>query len=161
MFDLRAKSAWRGPGDGAPLHWVEEGFAVYLESLTIDEALPGRPGTFGKLIDDDLASAIAAAAAGKLLSMQEFVGLQEQAWDDYELAYPHAALVVHWLLTADRGKRAAKAFELLAAERQNGGLRKGSVLELLSLSAEEADRLLREHGAAIGSTLPRRKYRDQ
>lgn len=158
MFDLRAKTTWRGRGDGAPLHWVEEGFAVYLESLVVDEKAPARPATFGRLIDDDLSDAIAAAGKGELMPMQQFAGIAEDAWNAYDLGYPHAALVVHWLLTGDGGKRAAKAFELLTAERQHGGLRKGSVFDVIGVSAEEADRLLREHAAQLAASLPKRPY---
>lgn len=158
MFDLRWRTPWRGRSNGPPLNWVEEGFAVYLESLAVDANTPDRRSEFGTVIDDDLATAIAAAAAGELMPMQSFVPIADDAWNAYELAYPHAALVVHWLLTADGGKRRSKAFELLAAERQNGGLRKGTVFDLLGSKAEEVDQALRQHAAAIARTLKQRQY---
>lgn len=73
-------------------------------------------------------------------------------------AYPHAALVVHWLIHGDGGKRKAIAFELLLAEKQNGGLRKGTFFELVGLAAEQVDAALREYAAKLGKDVPHRKY---
>lgn len=158
MFDLRWKAAWRGRADDKPLEWVEEGTAVYLESLVMEGAGEARKARFGGLVDDDLDTAIELAAAGELMPMAEFAHQTEDSWDAYGGAYPHAALVVHWLIHGDGGKRKALAFDLLLAEKQNGGLRKGTFFELVGLGAEQVDAALREYAAKLGRDVPRRKY---
>ncbi len=159
MFDLRWRAPYRGRADGAPLEWVEEGFAVYLESLVMEGEGSRRRARFGTLVDDDLASALAAAAAHELMPMEQFAHLTRDGWDAYEVGYPHAALVVHWLLMADGGKRRAKAFELLLAERQTGGLRKGTMFDLLGMKPAEIDAALVAHAGTIGRTLVHRAYK--
>lgn len=158
MFDLRWRAPYRGRADNAPLVWVEEGFAVFLESLVVADDRGRRRARFGTVVDDDLATAIAAAAAGELMPMADFAHLDADAWDEYVLGYPHAALLVHWLLTGDGGRRAAKAFELLLAERQTAGLRKGTLFDLLGLDAAAVDAALRAHAATIDRELPKRAY---
>jgi hypothetical protein len=91
--------------------------------------------------------------------MQQFAHVQKDAWDEYAEAYQQAALVVHWLLEANGGKRRDVAFELLVAERQNGGLRKGTFFDLVGMPAADVDAALKEHAARIGKELPRREYK--
>ena len=132
---------------------------MYLESLVVTDKDGRRSGTFGTVVDDDLATAIAAAAAGELKPMAQFAHQSKEEWDAYELGYPHAALIVHWLLTADGGKRRQLAFELLMAERQTAGLRKGTLFDLIGMPAEKLDAALKAHAAAIERSLPKRPYK--
>jgi hypothetical protein len=159
QFDLRLKTAWRGKAQGPPLHWVEEGLATYLESLVAKDSPNGRSGKFGTIVDNDLAIAIDAIGKGALMPMQQFAHVQKEKWDEYAEAYQQAALVVHWLLEANGGKRKDVALELLVAERQNGGLRKGTFFDLVGMPAAEVDAALKEHAARIGRELPRREYK--
>ncbi|MCA8963455.1 MAG: hypothetical protein H6838_09795 [Planctomycetes bacterium] len=156
LIDLRLKAAWRGPADDKPLRWVEEGLCVYLESLVTSD--DGREHEFGTVVDDDLATAIEAAANGQLMPMAQFAHIGDQEWDAYEAGYPQAALVVHWLMHGDGGKRRATVFDLLVAERQNGGLRKSSFEELLGMDYAAIDAALTAHAAAIHKQLKIRTY---
>lgn len=158
LFDLRAKWTWRGKQDQAQLHWVEEGTCVYLESLVLQDGARGRKGVYGTLIDDDLAIAIQLAGEKQLMPMAEFAHLTDEAWDAYEAGYPHAGLLVHWLLHGDAGKRANLVFELLASERQHGGLRKGTLFDLVGMPADKLDLALQEYARKLDKELTRRKY---
>lgn len=157
MFDLRWKAPYRGAAQGSPLFWVEEGFAVHLESLAVTEKDGRRSRVFGTVVDDDLKIAIAAAASGDLMPMTRFAHIDHDGWNAYQLGYQHAALMVHWLLMGEGGKRRQSAFDLLQAERQTAGLRKGTLFDLLGMPAEKIDAALREHAAAIDRSLPKRK----
>ncbi|HLU38391.1 MAG TPA: hypothetical protein VK081_03340 [Planctomycetota bacterium] len=159
LFDLRYKVAFRGhSADYRPLPWVEEGFAVYLESLVLDKPGDGKSARFGEVVDDDLGVALDLAARNELMPLAEFAHLSEARWDDYAAGYPHAALVVHWLLHGDGGKRRGTAMELLVAHKQNGGLRKGTLFDLLGMTPEAAEQALLAHAAKLRKELPRRNY---
>ncbi|MCA8977878.1 MAG: hypothetical protein KDC98_24340 [Planctomycetes bacterium] len=158
MFDLRLKAAWRGRADEQPLHWVEEGTSVYLESLVMEGEGRKRKGRFGTLIDDDLGTALELAATDNLMPSADFAHMSGEEWNAYGGGYPHAALVVHWLLEADGGKRRKAAMELLLAERQHGGLRKGTFFELVGMEPADVDAALKAYAADIKQRLTIRTY---
>ena len=158
LFDLRFKAAWRGLADDTPLHWVEEGTCVYLESLVVAGEGRARKGKLGTILDDDLQIAVEQSTAGKLLPIADFVHQDDTAWDNYEDSYPHAALLAHWLLEADGGKRSKVLFDLLTAERQHGGIRKKTFFDLVGMTPEQVDTALAAHAKHIAKALTVRTY---
>lgn len=158
LFDVCTKTPWKGHMAKHELQWVEEGFCTYLEPLVIQSQGDQREYRIATLIDDDLADAIDGSLAGELLSSSEFVHMSSEAWDAYDYGYPHASLLVHFLIHGNDGAHRKDAFELLVAERTMGGLRKQTLFELVGMEPEELDAAIQAYARQISSALPRRKY---
>ena len=156
LFDLAMKSAWKGDMGKFPLHWVEEGFCVYLETLVATPEGELVPGT---IIDDDLKTGLIAATNGKLEPLEDFVHMTSEQWDEYGLGYPHAALLVHYLLHAKNGGYRKKAFQLLLAEKTQGGLRKGDMFRMLRTDPAKLEAAVSEFAASIPKSRQERKYK--
>lgn len=158
LLDLRVKAPWKGDIAKFPLHWAEEGFATFMESLAIQGQGDAAKTTLAQEIDDDLRRALEAAATGKLMPSAEFIHAVEEAWDGYDLGYPHAALFTHWLLEADGGANRKVGFELLARYLSEGGLRDKDAFALLKKKPDEIDAALKAYAAKLDRSLKKRRY---
>ena len=159
LFDLAMKSPWKGNLAKHELHWVEEGFCCYLESLVASGEGRARSYEFGQVLDDDLGAGARRAIAGKLKPLSEFVHMNRGGWDEYDHSYSHATLLVHFLLHARKGSMRQQAFKLLLAEMTQGGLKKKTLFEILRVDAEDLDKELRSYAETIVKELTARKYR--
>jgi hypothetical protein len=157
LFDLALKSPWRGDLAKHELHWVEEGFCCYLESLVVTGEGRDRTYQFGTVMDDDLAAGVELCESGRLRSLGEFAHQPSAAWNAYGAGYPHATLLVHFLLHAREGAWRRPAFQLLFEETTQGGLKKKDLFETLRVTPEALDAELKEYAASLDA-LTKREY---
>lgn len=163
LIDTRLKTAYRGETAKYPLNWIEEGFALYLETLETEREADGNGKPefhFGRFIDDDLERGLVALLKDDLAPLEEFVHYTWDEWDSYEYDYSHAALVMTFLMTADDGAYRKKAFAMLEQHLEQGGLRKRNFFAELGRSPEQLDEEIDAWARDILKRLPVRKYFD-
>lgn len=159
LLDHCVKAGRRGDIGKHPLVWVEEGFCVYMETMVVKEENGKRTMTFGKEVDDDLGDALLGMKHDKLMPIDAFVHIGRGPWGGYAFAYPHAALVMHYMLESGEGNLRAKGFELLRQEITQGGMRKTPFFEWLGTPLPAFELGLKEHAAKIDKSLPKRTYK--
>ena len=79
-------------------------------------------------------------------------------WNRYDNGYPHAALLLHFLLEGPEHRYRSIGFDLLLAEMTQGGLRKKDLFGILGTTPEELEAALRAHAEDVAKRCPARKY---
>ena len=159
LLDHRMKAGRRGDIAKHPLVWVEEGFCVYMETMVVTEEGDKRIKTFGREIDDDWGMGLAGLARDQLKPLDKFVHMNRQVWDDYDASYPHAALVMHYMLESGEPELRAKGFALLREEITQGGLRKAPFFEWLGRPVAEFEAGLKAFSERSAKDLKVRTYK--
>jgi hypothetical protein len=159
LFDLRFKIAARGQGGKVPCAWIDEGLAVYLESLSVDDKGKTRAVRFGSVLEDDVAEIVDEDARGELANLSTLLDADDEAFAALGAdGQAHAAALVHFLLHGNGGAYRKTFAGVIDSVQKCGGL-KAPLNELLGMkSASDLESKFRAYVHDSLAKLPRRKY---
>jgi hypothetical protein len=156
LFDLRFKTPSAEDDSNAPCPWLDEGLAMYLETLVVEDKGKNRVGRFGSVLDDDLAKIVESEASGGLAKLSTILDTSQEELDEPGTA--QAGALVHFLLHGSGGAY-RKAFSHVIDTVHKSGTTRVPLYQALGMKdAQELQAKFLAHIRGVLGKLPRRKY---